>query len=62
MLAVALKVTSCRTMSKIKKWEKSEKPRFMGKIIFFLRTMPFSPWRVLVTWLHVGTPQKIHDK
>jgi hypothetical protein len=31
---------------------------FMGKINFFLSTLPFSPWAVLATWLHVGAPQK----
>jgi hypothetical protein len=29
----------------------------MGKTNFFLSTMPFSPWAVLATWLHVGAPQ-----
>jgi hypothetical protein len=24
--------------------------------------MPFSPWAVLATWLHVGAPQKIQEK
>jgi hypothetical protein len=27
-----------------------------------LRTLPFSPWAVLATWLHVGAPKKIHEK
>jgi hypothetical protein len=31
----------------------------MGETNFFLSTMPLSPWAVLATWLHVGTPQKI---
>jgi hypothetical protein len=34
----------------------------MGKAKFFLSTLPFSPWVVLATWLHVGTPQKIQEK
>jgi hypothetical protein len=36
IVAVTLKVTSCRTMSKKKKWKKSEKPRFYGqnKLLF----------------------------
>jgi hypothetical protein len=34
----------------------------MGKINFFLSTLPFSPWAVLATWLHVGAPQKIQEK
>jgi hypothetical protein len=29
---------------------------FMGKANYFLRTMPFSPWTVSATWLHVGAP------
>jgi hypothetical protein len=35
---------------------------FMGKTNFFLGTLPFSPWAVLATRLHVGAPQKIHEK
>jgi hypothetical protein len=35
---------------------------YMGKTIFFLSTMPFNPWVVLATCLHVGAPQKIHEK
>jgi hypothetical protein len=31
---------------------------FMGKPNFFFSTMPFSPWVVLPTWLHVGAPQE----
>jgi hypothetical protein len=48
-------------MSK-KKSEKSEKPTFMGKTNFFLSTLPFIPWTVLATWLHVGAPHKIQEK
>jgi hypothetical protein len=29
---------------------------FMGKTNYFLRTLPFSPWAVLATWLHAGAP------
>jgi hypothetical protein len=29
---------------------------FMGKINYFLKTLPFSPWAVSATWLHVGAP------
>jgi hypothetical protein len=29
---------------------------FMGKTNYFLRTVPFSPWAVSTTWLHVGAP------
>jgi hypothetical protein len=31
----------------------------MGKRNFFLSTLPFSPWAVLATWMHVEAPQKI---
>jgi hypothetical protein len=31
----------------------------MGKTNFFLSTLPFNPWAVLATWLHVGAPHKI---
>jgi hypothetical protein len=34
----------------------------MDKISFFFGTVPFGPWVVLVTWLHVGAPQKIQEK
>jgi hypothetical protein len=34
----------------------------MGKTNFFLSTLPFSPWAVSATWLHVGVPQKIQEK
>jgi hypothetical protein len=34
----------------------------MGKTIFFLSTLPFSPWAILATWLYVGAPQKIQEK
>jgi hypothetical protein len=34
----------------------------MGKTNFFLNTLPFSPWEVLATWLHVRAPQKIQEK
>jgi hypothetical protein len=45
-----------------KKVKKSEKQDFMGKTNYFLRTLPFSPWAVSATWLHVGAPEKIHEK
>jgi hypothetical protein len=56
IIAVSLKVTSCRTMSKKKKWKKVKNQDFMGKTNYFLKTLPFSPWAVLATWLHVGAP------
>jgi hypothetical protein len=40
-----------------KKSEKKVKNQdFMGKKNYFLRTLPFSPWAILATWLHVGAP------
>jgi hypothetical protein len=46
-----------------KKSEKKVKNQdFMGKTNYFLSTLPFSPWAVSATWLHVGAPQKIHEK
>jgi hypothetical protein len=27
----------------------------MGKTKFFLSALPFSPWAILATWLHVNT-------
>jgi hypothetical protein len=55
IVAVTLKVTSCRTMSK-KKAKKVKIQKYMGKANFFLSTLPFSPWAVSATWLHVGAP------
>jgi hypothetical protein len=53
IVADTLKVTSYRTMSKK---EEVKNQDFMGKINYFLRTLPFSPWAVSATWLHVGAP------
>jgi hypothetical protein len=39
-----------------KKWKKVENQDFMGKTNYFLGTLPFSPWAVSATWLHVGAP------
>jgi hypothetical protein len=36
------------------KVKKVENQDFMGKTHYFLRTLPFSPWAVSATWLHVG--------
>jgi hypothetical protein len=57
-----LKVTSCKTIKKIKKCKKVKIQDSMGKSNFFLRTLPFSPWAILATWLHIGVPQKILEK
>jgi hypothetical protein len=56
IVVVTLKVTSCRTMSKKKKWKKVKNQDFMDKTNYFLKTLPFSPWAVSATWLHVGAP------
>jgi hypothetical protein len=56
IVAVTLKVTSCRTMSKKKSEKKKKNQDFMGKTNYFLRILPFNPWAVLATWLHVGAP------
>jgi hypothetical protein len=56
IVVVTLKVMSCRTMSKKKKVKKVKNQDFMGKTNYFLRTLPFSPWAVSATWLHVGAP------
>jgi hypothetical protein len=58
IIAVTLKMTSCKTMSK-KKFEKVENQVSFGKTNFFLSTLPFNPWAVSATSSHVGTPQKI---
>jgi hypothetical protein len=31
----------------------------MGKAKKNLSTLPFNPWAISATWLHVGAPQKI---
>jgi hypothetical protein len=43
IVAVTLKVTSCKTMSKKKSEKKVKNQDFMGKTNYFLRTLPFSP-------------------
>ena len=55
IIAVTLKVRSCRTMRK-KKQKKVKNQDFMGKTNYFLRLLPFNPWAVSATWLHVGAP------
>jgi hypothetical protein len=55
IVAVTLKVTLCRTMNK-KKVKKVKNQDFMGKTNYFLRTLPFNPWAVSATRLHVGVP------
>jgi hypothetical protein len=58
IIKVTLKVTSCKTMKK----KEVKTQDSMDKTNFFFSTLPFSPWVVLVTWLHVGAPQKIQEK
>jgi hypothetical protein len=45
-----------------KKVKKVKNQDFMGKTNFFLSTLPFNPCAASATWLHVGAPQKIHEK
>jgi hypothetical protein len=45
-----------------KQVKKSEKTRFYGQNKLFFSAMPLSPLAILATWLHVGAPQKIHEK
>jgi hypothetical protein len=59
---VTLKVISCKIMSKKEKVKKVKNQDSIGKTNFILSTLPFSPWAVSATWLHVGAPQKIQDK
>jgi hypothetical protein len=61
IVAVTLKVMSYRTMSK-KKVKEVKNQDSMNKTNFFLSTLPFSPWAVSATWLHIGAPQKIQEK
>jgi hypothetical protein len=49
-------------MNKKKKWKKVKNQDSMDKANFFLSTLPFNPWAVSATWLHVGAPQNIHEK
>jgi hypothetical protein len=42
--------------------KKNENQDSMGKTNFLLSTLPFSPWAISTTWLHVRAPQKIQEK
>jgi hypothetical protein len=57
-------MASCRTTRerKSKKKKKEKNQDSMGKIIFFLSTLSFSPWAMSNTWLHIGALQKIQEK
>jgi hypothetical protein len=59
IIAVILKMTSFRTIKK-KIEKKGENPRFYGQNKLFNSSMPFSPWAILATRMHVGAPQKTH--
>jgi hypothetical protein len=62
IVAATLKVTLCRTIRK--KMKKVKNQDSMGKTNFFLSTLPslpFSPWAISATWLHVGAPHKIQE-
>jgi hypothetical protein len=43
------------------KWKKVSKQDSIGKTNFFLSTLPFSPWAILATWLHIGALHKIEE-
>jgi hypothetical protein len=43
IVAVTLKVTSCKTMSKKKKWKKVKKPRFYGQNKLFFENLALQP-------------------
>jgi hypothetical protein len=62
IITVILKVTSYRTMSKKKSKKKVKNQDSMDETNFFFGTLPFSPWAVLATWLHVGALHKIQEK
>jgi hypothetical protein len=36
--------------------------RFFGLKGKVLGTLPFNPWAVLATWLHLGAPKKVQEK
>jgi hypothetical protein len=48
-------------MSKKKRVKKVKNQDSMDKTNFFFGTVPFSPWAVSATWLHVGAPHKIQE-
>jgi hypothetical protein len=54
-------MASCKTMSK-KEVKKVKKQDSMGKTNFVFSTLPFSPWAVSTTLLHVGASQKTEEK
>jgi hypothetical protein len=43
---------------KIKNSRKVEIQDSIGKTNLFFGTMPFNPWAMLATWLHLRAPQK----
>jgi hypothetical protein len=47
---------------KTKEVKKVKIQDFMDKTNYFFSTLPFNPWAVSATWLHVGAPQKTQEK
>jgi hypothetical protein len=41
-------------MRKKRSAKKVKNQDFMGKTNYFLGTLPFNPWAVSATWMHVG--------
>jgi hypothetical protein len=60
IIAVTLKVMSCRTMSKIKNWKKVKNQDFIGKMNFFFENPVLQP---LGSFSHMAACRnKIHGK
>jgi hypothetical protein len=34
----------------------------MDKTNFLFGTLPFNPWAILATWLHLEAPKKLQEK
>jgi hypothetical protein len=56
IIAVRLKMTSCRTMSRKQKLKKSDNPRFYRPNRSLFSTLTFSPWAILAISLYVEIP------
>jgi hypothetical protein len=57
-MIVILKIESCRTMCKIYFGKIVKIQDIMDKTNLFFDTLPFSPWAMFPTWLHLGAPQE----
>jgi hypothetical protein len=44
------------------KLKKKDNPRFYGQNKHIFRYYAFSPWAISSVWLHIGAPQKAHEK